>query len=77
MVGKAIQSLLHPHNFKQFKTITLNPFIRVKLPCVRITIGRFRPIVVAFVPMLAYGTFSGAKGHYTGCFELDFVSWHD
>jgi hypothetical protein len=77
MVGKAIQSLLHPHNLKQFQTFTFNPTVRDYFACVRITIGHLRPVVVTFVPMLAYGTFSGAEGHDTCGFELDFISWHD
>jgi hypothetical protein len=78
MVGKAIQlSCFASYHLKQFKTFTLDPLIRDKLTCSRITIEHLRPIVVAFVPVLAYGTFSGAEGHDTCGFELDFISRHD
>jgi hypothetical protein len=73
--------LLHPHNFKQFKTFTLDPLIRhyfaFATAGVRVTIDRLRPIVVAIVPILAYGTFSGAESHNAGGFKLDFIAWHD
>ena len=66
----------HALNNEQIEALALNPSLGVNLPCVRVTIGRLRAEVIAIVPMLTNCSLSGAKGHYPGCFELDFVSWH-
>jgi hypothetical protein len=72
--GKAMCTSFNPLNSEQIKAFTLDPLIRDNLSRVRVTIGRLRCKVIAIVPMLANGTFSGTECHYAGGSELDFIA---